>query len=255
MKLISNKNRLLFLKISTLLMFLCVSYYYYPHKIEFLGHKNKTWAHQCNSTIKLNGALNYFKGVELDLIYDSELNSFDVSHYNSESTGLNFTTYLDSLNYDFKPNMWLDIKNLNERNASLIFQKLTSILLAKEFKYENIIIETRYPEALPIFTNNGFLTSYYLPYRLYKKDNDELKVVITNIKKVLAEQPNIAISTSHKNYEIVNYFFPKKTKYIWALVYPINFDFFIINKLLNDEKVKVVLVNYNFSNLINYLVK
>lgn len=229
--------------LGTFLLLLLV-YSYSPYKIEFKGSYDKIWAHRTNSSYKLNSALNYFKGVELDLVYNELTNTFDVNHPPSKSVNLNFIDLIANIKQEQQPYIWLDIKNLNSNNAFLILKKLQTIFGEFNFKYDKILIETRYPEALPIFTEKGFLTSYYLPYRLYKKSEQELDVELNKIRTIVKEQPNIGISSSHKDYDIINKYFPDRIKYIWALVWPINIDFFIIKKVLNDPQVHVVLVNY-----------
>ncbi|WP_299258624.1 hypothetical protein [uncultured Aquimarina sp.] len=231
--------------ITVVLLILLLLYHLSPYKLEFLGHYNKIWAHRANSTEKLHSALRYFKGIELDLIYDTEGDFFDVNHSTSESVGLKFEDYLNTLDEKQYPLLWLDIKNLNKVEANDILDKLLRIFRKRNYPLQNILIETRYPEALPIFTKEGFKTSYYLPYDLRKRDGDKLLTTILEIQKNISEQPAIGISTNHRDYHIIKEHFPNRRKYIWILVPFINIDFFTTKKILNDEKVEVVLINYN----------
>ncbi len=228
--------------VSLILLFL---YHLSPYKLEFLGHYDKIWAHRANSAEKLDSALQYFEGVELDLIYDVEGDFFDVNHLTSESVGLKFEEYLSTLDKTQHPLLWLDIKNLNKDTAGNILDKLLRIFRKRNHPLKNILIETRYADALPIFTKEGFKTSYYLPYDLRKRDEEKLQVVIRKIEKILSEQPSIGISTNHRDYHIIKEYFPNRRKYIWVLVPFINIDFFTTKEILNDEKVEVVLINYN----------
>ncbi len=238
------KKNLLF-KLLILSIFVFGIYYYFPYRVEFLGHYDKVLAHRCNSVDRLNAALNYYKGVELDLVYYPKTNVLDVNHPPSESTNLNFTTYMNGLISKEQPFIWLDIKNLNVDNASLIFEKITAILSAKNYKLNKVLIETRHPEALPIFTEAGFKTCYYLPKRLYLKSPNELKKYISRITKVLKKQPRIGISTDFQDYDIMNEYFPEREKYTWVLVFPINKHLLITKRILNDPMVKIVLTKYN----------
>ncbi|GAA4234081.1 hypothetical protein GCM10022291_12680 [Postechiella marina] len=236
-------------KVSLKLLFsfllVLVVYTFCPYKLDFLGHYNKVWAHRANSIEKLNSALNYYGGVELDLVYNTENNFFDVNHPPSKSHDLKFETYIQGLK---KPErlkgIWLDIKNLNKENASAILYKIIKILDSKNIKYQSVLIETRYPEALPIFTKMGFKTSYYLPYKLYQKNDKELKNTVFKINQILKNQPNIAISSSYKDYTIMHQYFPDTPKYFWDLVWPINIDFLLTRRILKDKTVKIVLVHY-----------
>ncbi|WP_298542001.1 hypothetical protein [uncultured Aquimarina sp.] len=240
----SKKTR--FRIVSTLILFVFAFLYHLsPYKLEFLGDYDKIWAHRANSIEKLHSALQYFKGVELDLMYNVEGDFLDVNHPPTESIGLRFEDYFDTLDKTEHPLLWLDIKNLNRDTASDILDKLLQVFRKRNYPLQNILIETRYPEVLPLFTKEGFKTSYYLPYDLRKRDEDELRIEILKIEKTLNDQPEIGISTNHKDYHIIKEHFPNRRKYIWILVPFLNIDFFGTKEILKDEKVEVVLINYN----------
>ena len=228
-----------------ILFVLAFLYHISPYKLEFLGHYDKIWAHRANSVEKLHSALQHFNGVELDLIYDIEADFLDVNHSNTTSIGLKFEDYFDTLDKTQYPLLWLDIKNLNKKTGNDILAKLLQIFWKRDYPLQNVLIETRYPDVLPLFTKEGFKTSYYLPYDLRNRDEDALHATILKIKKFLEEQPTIGISTNHKDYHIIKEHFPDRRKYIWILVPFINIDFFTTREILNDEKVEVVLINYN----------
>lgn len=219
-------------------------YYFFPYSVEALGYYDKIWAHRVNSIEKLESAIKYFEGVELDLVYNKDLNTFDVNHAPTKSIGLNFDTYINSID-DKKPFLWLDVKNLNEKNAQLILKRLLNIFGQLNYPLEKILIESRKPEKLEIFENQGFKTSYYLPYNLSKLNDSLQRKHVTSIEKILEEQPNLAISTSFKDYDFIVKEFPKKKKYIWAIVKPIHFNHFKIRKILKDANVEILLLKYN----------
>lgn len=245
MKFFSKKAIKVYLKLLLVFSLLFMGYYYSPYKLEFLGHYSKVLAHRCNSVERLNSALKYYKGVELDLVYYKDTDVLDVNHPPSPSSQLNFVTYIDSLKKGKQPILWLDIKNLKEENALFIFNRISTILINKKYDFSKILIETRYPEALPIFTKAGFKTSFYLPKKLHLKSAIELKKSIDNISVVLENQPKIGISTNLHDYEVLNTFFPNKTKYIWTLAFPLNKYMFLTNKILKDSTVEIVLTKFN----------
>ena len=223
-----------------------ILYSYSPYKLEFFGYHNKIWAHRVNSIEKLNSALEYYNGFEVDLVYNESEDFFDVNHAPAKSINLHFETYINtSTNINKAKGIWLDIKNLNQNNAQKILKRITKIFNNKNISLNNVIIESRFPEALSIFSEQGFKTSFYLPYNLHQKQENELYKSINQIKKVLRSQPNLAISSNHRDYEIMKKYFPDTEKYIWALVYTLNLEFLTTKKILKDDKVKVVLVNYN----------
>ena len=220
-------------------------YPYSPYKVEFLGfYDDKIWAHRANSKEKFASALNYYNGVELDLVYDATKNNFDVNHTPTISINLTFEDYLNTLNDVQQPYLWLDLKNLKLDNAQEVYNKLQAIFSKKQYPVTKVLIETRYPNALPMFTKAGYITSYYLPYNLIGKQNEDLDTELLKISEILKQQPEIGISTNYIDYEIIKEHFPNKPKYIWALVPAINRNFLKTRRLLKDETVKVVLVNY-----------
>ena len=220
----------------SVLLILVVIYRFNPYRVSFLGHYDKIWAHRVNDTNKLVSAIQYFEGIELDLIYLEDTNTLDVNHPPAPSTGLTFEVYLSKIENGQRPFMWLDIKNLKASNADRIFEKLTSLFQESSYPLNMVLIESRYPEALPRFTNAGFKTSYYLP----TKPSENINV----IDSVLQSQPNIAISSSYTNYETMIASFPKKTKYIWILNHDKFKEYSLVRRILKDTTVKVVLVPY-----------
>lgn len=235
------KRLIFFILLVVILMFL---FKYNPYKIQFIGHYDKIWAHRVNSTEKLQWALNFFDGVELDLEYHSEADFLDVNHSPSTSINLSFEDYFKTI-YKKQPFIWLDIKQLDTINSDAIFKKLKSVFESESYPINKVLIETQQPESLPIFTDYGFKTSYYLPSNLRLKDSLLLQNDILTIQKVLKSQPNIAISTDYKDYEIITKYFPNSEKYIWILVSNFNTEITQIRKILNDKTVQAVLINYH----------
>jgi len=236
-----NKKTLIFLFVFLVFGLL---YRYSPRRIEFIGAYDKILAHRVNSLEKLNSALHYFKGVELDLEYDGKKNNFDVNHAPTQSINLNFETYLNQIEYGTYPILWLDIKGLKPENANAILFKLNEIFEKRNYPKRNVLIETLHPEALPIFTYEGYKTSYYLPQDLNVKKGVEFIQEINKIKTVLNEQPNIGISTSFEDYDILKENFPNKTKYIWAITSPYKIEYKKVQSILKDPKVEIVLTKY-----------
>ena len=219
-------------------------YKYSPKRIEFLGHYEKVFAHRVNSLEKQKQALNYFDGIELDLVYLKDKNILDVNHPPAKSIGLNFETYLKQIEADNFPFLWLDIKKLDTTNEEAILLKLNALFESKNYPKNKILIETRSPEALPKFTTAGYKTSYYLKPRLNEKTGEDLNNEINYINSILKLQPTIGISSSYEDYEIMKAYFPTKTKYIWALSSPYRFKYKKVRSILEDEKVAIVLTKF-----------
>lgn len=214
-------------------------YSYIPYRMEFSGHYDKIWAHRNNSIEKANFTEKYFNGIELDLVYHKNENFLDVNHPPAESIHLNLDNYVAALKK--QPYLWLDIKNLKVENAPFILGKLQQIIQKYKYPLSKILIETRYPDALEIFTKYGFKTSYYLPY-LYQLDPTSVEKELLNIQKTLLQQQNIGISFYYKDYELIHKLYPNKTKYTWITDGVRQRNFKLARKILNDTTVKVVLI-------------
>ena len=213
-----------------------------PYRIEYFGHYNKIWAHRNNSIYKANTSEKYFKGIELDLVFNEKEGFLDVNHPPAKSIHLDFANYISKLKK--QPYLWLDIKNLNVNNAKIIYDELINIINSNNYPKAKILIETRFPEALPIFTSSGFKTSYYLPFGLSKMKDSILNNNLNQIKKILTEQPKIGISSNYKDYEIMHVNFPNKIKYTWITDGLRHRNYNVTNQLLNDSTVAVVLVSF-----------
>ncbi len=223
-------------------------YWYAPYKVEGYGYYHKIWAHRANSIEKANKALDYFKGVELDLMYDKTTNTLDVNHPPAESINLSFERYLSEINLKEMPFLWLDIKNLNGDNAYLIQTKLVALFKTHNYDLSKVLVESTEAKVLPIFDRAGFLTSYYLPYGLSLRKPKDLEKKLSGIKRYIKYQPNLMLSSDYQDYAVVNKYFPKHYKCFWAIERPINNKYDEIRTVLKDTMVKVVLLNYRALN-------
>lgn len=231
--------------LALVVLVLAYMYRWSPYKIEFLGHYEKVWAHRVNSVEKLESALHYFEGIELDLVYLEDKKVLDVNHPPAESIGLDFESYISTLEQDSQPFMWLDMKNLNVDNAQPILDRLIPILEKKSYPLNKILIEATEPKALRIFSSAGFKTSFYLPTGLSAMPENKLQETIKLIEEQLNEQPTLGISSDYHDYHIMAQYFPNKTKYLWALLPTFHTKLGSVKKPLNDDKVEVMLIKYN----------
>lgn len=239
-----NKLRIVLLFFILLSLFVGVSTISI-YKIPFLGfYTSKIYGHRVNYLDKLKQVKSSFIGVELDLVYIEDLDVLDVRHPPEASINLSFDEYLDEISQEKNLKLWLDIKNLNSDNAENVLGRINYLLKKHNKLKEHFLVETVRPDALKIFNETGFETSYYLPY-LHLLKADDLKDTLSYINKILKTQPELGISTHYKSYPILENQFSNTKKYLWVLggtnIYK---DFFLIRKLLKDESVKVVLVSF-----------
>src|SRR5690554_7822984 len=106
---ITGKKLIILISVLFLTILLGMAYRYSPYKLEYLGYYDKIWAHRANSEEKLKSALKFFKGIEVDLVYNESKNILDVTHPPVPSINLNLRQYLSNILKDEFPYIWLDI--------------------------------------------------------------------------------------------------------------------------------------------------
>jgi hypothetical protein len=156
-------------------------------QIAFYNNKDKVWSHRGlsinfpeNSIESVNAAYkNGYRGVEIDIRYDSHLNVFFLSHDAIFDTKK--LTTLDSLfsNINRSLYFWLDLKNLTNGNNARILKRL-NYLSQKYNNKNNFIIENRNASALNLLTKNGYYTSFWLKAPAHKNPIRYLYNNITN---------------------------------------------------------------------------
>lgn len=226
-----------------------VIYHQIPFKFEHLGYTDKIWAHRVNSIEKLEYTQENYTGIELDIMFDKSTLSFDVNHPPAASINLNLDTYFSQIDSIKKLGIWLDFKNLDSINRHEALNRLLQLTEKYHLNKSSIIVESQFPEYLDIFSNVGFITSYYLPTRLSDLNEKNLHVKIEQIKNNILQYPTTAISTNINDYELIATFFPHKKKYLWSIdkTYTSRFfkNFLTTKKALKDSTVKSVLVRVN----------
>lgn len=105
-----------------------------------------------------------YPNFETDLVWRDSNGALDVTHEMDRSYG----TSLEDLFTAIKGNdcrMWLDIKNLNTKNAAHILNYLDSLCITHGISHRHLIVVSSDAEGLSLFTQNGLYTSYYVPFR------------------------------------------------------------------------------------------
>lgn len=243
------KNKIKYISLLFLVLFIILKFYKYaPYKIELLGFYDKIGAHRINSEVRLNSAVKYFDIIELDLVFNEEENYLDVNHPPAKSFNLTFQKYISELPKGVQPVLWLDIKNLNTKTSFKIFNKLQEILTGINYPRNKILIESRTPEALSLFHESGFRTSYYLPFGLSKMRSSILEENLLIIKNKLLLQPYLSISSDIQDYEILKKEFPMTSKYHWAMGQTYGRHPLLVQQILRDSTVQILLVTHTTRN-------
>lgn len=209
----------------------------------------KAWGHRTNTLEKLHESEPLFRGIELDVVYDQQQGLFDIHHPPASASGLSLLKYLQSRDSKNK-GLWLDFKNLSEKNAPEAVSRLKHLCDSANLKKERFIIESPSPQHLQLFSKNGFKTSYYLPNTFCK---EEAPSSIDSIKKLSRQCPTNFISIDLCNYAIANKHFEKEQKLLWTLPYHETFSlnpiqvykktkrYYYKKLILNDPFVEVIL--------------
>lgn len=237
-----NKKKIVFILV---LMVAVAVYIFNPYKLEYAGYQSKVWAHRVNSLEKLNYTQKFYQGVELDLVFDSISNTFDVNHPPAKSANLNLDTYFSKINNkDLK--LWLDFKNLSENNAEKSAAILDLLTKKYSLKNENILVESTAMHNLQTFKNKGFKTSFYLPQLVGLTDESKLVPTVDSIKQLLIQYPTTGISSNVNAYEVLNKYFKNERKFLWHMYKPYSRhqikNYRDFRKYVSDATVEAVLI-------------
>jgi len=210
--------------------------------------KDKIRAHKVNNLELLNKANRLFSGVELDVVFYSNNNSFDVNHPPETSSGLTLNEYFRSQKAfpDFK--YWLDFKNLDETNEIQSAGCLDSLAKISGISNSNIIVESIRTQSLKSFQNKGFHTSYYLQSGLNKLSEDSVNSICKTVNKNLILNENSFISAEFADYPVLKKHFPTTKKLIWFTTYGSMNKIsarILLFQILLDENVDVLLIPFS----------
>ena len=243
-----TKNKIASVLFLILIIILIINYRYSSKRLELWGYYDKVWAHRVNDLKKLKSAAPKFKGLELDLVYDSLQKDFRVNHPPQDFKGLYFSSYLHSLQDKNKP-LWLDIKNLNARNDHQVLNTLDSLFIMNHiFRKRSVLIESTDINSLKVFFDSGYRTSWYITAIINESNKED---IIKDIDSKIIDF-EYEISSNYKNYRYLSEAFPNRDKNFWILTSTYDFEtvskFDLIRKMLKDESVKTVLIPYiNFN--------
>ena len=244
----SKKTKIMSFFIFLVILFVAFTYRYSSKRIEYYGYYDKVWAHRVNDLKKLESSQEKFIGFELDLVYQEKGDWLDIFHYPSPSKGLSFTSYAKHIT-NKSAGLWLDLKNLNQKNYKAFFKLIDSTVASAELKRDNIIVESSYPELLVNFQQEGYRTSYYLPAKMYLKTEKEILFDIEVIKENIKNKPQLELSAYFEDYSIISKNFPLRKKNFWVLnstySHKILNNYKNLRKMLKDSTVKTVLTPYN----------
>lgn len=146
-------------------------------------YPDRLWLHRANSLEKWQEFSALYPNAEIDITV-REGAVLDVTHDEPVSFGLCADRYIQALAHNDR-RLWLDIKNLAP-NATRVIERLDSMLALAQIDRTRLIIESDNAEALGLFKQHGYYTSYYVRY-----DNPsqltpaELATALNQLRKVV----------------------------------------------------------------------
>jgi hypothetical protein len=203
----------------------------------------KIWVHRVNTVDRANILLPKFAGIEIDVVYDSALDVFDVRHRDIESVGLSLEHYFELLDEKYRPYYWIDIKNLTTDNELRQYDRLHK--LAKKYDLlDRLVVESTNTAALTRFTDAGFRTSYYLPHvEIESLSEADIEDWVMSVRRGLNSGRVRAISADYSMYPLIEKYFGDADTLLWAgFRYDKASQRDQIDKITAIERVKVLLV-------------
>lgn len=207
---------------------------------------DKSWVHRVNSIEKMKLVANNFTGIEIDVVFNENEGFFDVNHPPVKSIHLPLKTLISNDNNNLK--YWIDFKNLSLSNSEASLNRLEEITNLLKINKNRFIIESRNPEYLKIFSEKGYVTSYYLPSNL-----TENKQLLNIVKTKNKNYKTTFISSDLKQYKTITNNFPNEKILTWLYSYKqeLSFNplkvfkksksFYQKYRVLSNKKISVIL--------------
>lgn len=149
----------------------------------------KFWLHRVNSVAKQKEFAHKYSGLEFDIIYYEQERAFENSHDKTSLSKFNLEEqFREYKRGDAKNKLWLDFKNLRNSNKHQALATLNTLIEKYDVDRKKLIVESGHPEALDVFKEAGYFTSYYFPYYKWKE------MTPAQIKEARAKTERIARS-------------------------------------------------------------
>ncbi|WP_299005100.1 phosphoethanolamine transferase [uncultured Shewanella sp.] len=216
-------------------------------------------AHRVNTIGKLSNIwTDHFRSFEVDVLFDENSNQFLVGHDRHTLSGITLTQLISAIPAAEIKTIWLDFKNLNEKNSKKALSRLNTLATQIPLKNKLIIESDTTDPTFAMFNNAGWYTSYYLPTTailpaLESNKVDELTKLAQKITLQSKAQRLSAVSFDHRVYPFVKqYLEPLLDKQVDYLTWDLSislFDAELESKLnkksyYHDRRVKTILLYY-----------
>lgn len=219
------------------------SWVVYAYK-EIGEYQDKLWLHRANSLKKWNEKADAYPNAEVDIIFWK--GKFHVAHDTADITALTIDDYFKEMP-NRKGHLWLDIKNLSKNNAIVALHELDSLCSEYNVDKSRLILESDNESALSYFTHQGgYFTSYYVKAtRPSTLSEEERKEVILGLEQVVHRGNVSALSFPRHWYKDISSGLKSDIPLLTWDHHTGEWLFhasFWKHKMLNDDRVKVILV-------------
>lgn len=179
----------------------------------------RLWAHRVNSIRRARALSKEYRGLEIDVVYDSAADYFDVGHPPVPSEGISLEHMLAALPEVESRYFWLDFKNLTRANTAAACARLVAIARGHEILPDHVIVESTDPGPLACFTRAGFFTSYYLFPEVGPQmmSRDQLIAYYREVASRLAGAEVNALSSGYRALPFIEKYFPGADALLWYL--------------------------------------
>ncbi|MEP7253396.1 MAG: hypothetical protein ABI683_13475 [Ginsengibacter sp.] len=219
----------------------------FPHCGQLLLIHSKAWRKAIDSAEAMNKLPVDIAGFEVDVYFDSTINSFYVYHDSSGISTIKIAELLDIYEErNLSASIWFDFKNLNYVNHEKALNALINI--RSRYNLQNkMLIESTNIQYLPAFCDKGFYTSYYTPFfNPYLLKENELEKIADSISNNLKLYPVSALSGYYFQYTFLKKYFPKYPILTWADKNNFSIVSYVFNNSLQkDQHLEIILYHEN----------
>lgn len=167
---------------------------------------SKFWLHRVNSVEKQMEFSEKYTGLEFDIVFYHKEMAFENSHDADCLEKFNFEKQLKLYKYLGNSNrMWLDFKNLTDENKYDSLTVLNDLLSKYNVDKNKVWVESQNWQALKVFKEAGFRTSYYFPYYNFSKmSSSEIETAKQKTERIAFSGNVDAISFYGGYYSFIN---------------------------------------------------
>ena len=172
------------------------------HIDDILKYRSKIWLHRVNSPKKIQDVGEKYFGVELDIIYYEKEDAFENSHDKIDLSEYLLEKTLKK--HAYWHHFWFDFKNLTQENNVQAKQTLEKLMKRNYISKDKVWLESQNLEALRLFTQSDWKTSYYMPYYNFEEmTQKEIENIKSQIEAISYSGKVQAISFAGRYYPFI----------------------------------------------------